>query len=198
MSAPAFSVAPLSLEQVRQLYRERLTADFRPEECKPLSRIEQAMRTGKYRSFGAAADGETLAYAFFVTLEGGLWLLDYLAVREDLRGSGLGSAFLRALQETALPADGRVLLETEDPDWAQDAAEREHCLRRLRFYLRSGMTDTGVRAAVWGAEYRVLRFACGPAATADEAAEWYRQLYREILPPPLYRFKVRVWTEKPY
>ena len=186
-----FRIVPLTAEQVRRLYGERLTADFPPEELKPLSAIETALSGGRYACWGAADGDEILAYAFFV--KNGAWaLLDYYAVRRDLRCRGVGSRFLRRLSEEVLEGYDTVLLETDEPDAAPDEGEREIRERRLRFYLRNGLTETGVRAAAWGVLFRILALPVGETPTAGKTREVYAALYRSVMPEALFYEKIRI------
>ena len=186
---PALTVRELTREEVRRIWRERMRADFPRNELKPLRMIEEALDRGEYLPLGAVPDpdegnpeaGDPIAaYAFFVT-PGDAALFDYLAVRRDLRDSGYGSAFLRALSPT-LARFRTVLLESDDPDFAPDEGERAHRLRRLAFYEKNGLTDTGVRAVVFGAAFRILTFP-SPSGPPDRknTAELYRKLYRVFL-----------------
>ena len=188
----AFRVLPLPLSRVRELYARRLTADFPPDELKPLSAIEEALARDSYFCCGAMDGEEILAYAFFVK-NGTNALVDYFAVRSDLRDRGVGSRFLgQLIAGDTLKAYGCVLLETDDPDAAPDGAEREIRERRLRFYLRCGLTETGVRAEVWHVIYRILALPVGKAPTAEETGERYTALYRSILPEKVFREKFRI------
>ena len=75
-----------------------------------------------------------------------LGFLEYLAVRSDIRSSGLGSRFYQDLVELVKkdglsskkgPALGLVL-EVERPEEAQSEAERSLRTRRIGFYKRNG------------------------------------------------------------
>lgn len=186
---PALTVRELTREEVRRIWRERMQVDFPRNEIKPLRMIERALDRGEYLPLGAVlptdertpeAGDPIAAYAFFVT-PGDAALFDYLAVRRDLRDRGYGSAFLRALSPI-LARFRTVLLESDDPDFAPDEGERTHRLRRLAFYAKNGLTDTGVRAVVFGAAFRILTFPA-PSGLPDreETAGLYRKLYRVFL-----------------
>ena len=50
--AQAFGIRALEADEIRSLYRERLTRDFPPNELKPLDMIERALRRDRYVSTG--------------------------------------------------------------------------------------------------------------------------------------------------
>ena len=184
-------IRELTGEQIRRVYTERITRDFAPDEVKPLSRIEEALAAGHYACRGAFGGDGLLAYAFFV-VDGSRALLDYLAVREDLRGKGIGGAFLRAMADWMTRRFDSVLLESEDPDYARSDHARRVMERRIGFYLRNGLAETGVTSSVWRVRYRVLSFPVGKKLSAGETREVYRALYRALLPEELYETMVRV------
>ena len=185
------NIKELTIEQIREIYAERIPNDFAPDEIKPLSRIEDSLSKGHYACYGAF-DGELItAYAFFV-INGGNALLDYLAVREDLRGHGTGSEFLHGMTIGVLRRFETVLLESEDPDYAEADDERDKMERRLRFYRKNGLVETGVISTVWHVHYRILLFPTGSEISADETKEMYRGIYRVLLPDDLYQ--TMVWV----
>ena len=138
----------LTDQQIRTIYLERIKNDFAPDEVKSLSRIRKALKEGHYACYGAFEGGQILAYAFLV-INGRYALVDYFAVREDLRGQGTGSAVLQQMITGLMRSFDCVLLESEDPDAAESEAEKDIRERRLRFYLQNGLTDTGITAVVF-------------------------------------------------
>ena len=54
-----------------------------------------------------------------------------------------------------------VLLEVDEPDAAVTPEELDTRNRRLAFYLRNGLHDSGVRADVYGVTYRLLTLPAG-------------------------------------
>jgi len=175
------AIEELTAEEVREVYRTRLVRDFPPNEVKRLSLIEKTARRGGYRCYGLKDGDGLLAYAFFMVLERQA-LLDYYAVRQDLRGTGVGSRFLRELGEGVMKGNDCVLLETEDPDAVTDPEAKMKRERRLHFYLKNGLLDTGVRSRVYGADYRILQFPGGAIPERNEVTARYTAHYRDILP----------------
>ena len=150
---------------------------------------------GEYACYGAFSGGEILAYAFFVLLrEGGhdRALLDYLAVQEQMRDRGVGSAFLQMLMSDLLQGMQCALLEVDDPDYAASPEERDRWNRRLHFYLRNGLRDTRMRSAIYGAHFRVLAMPVGQPLQADEMKTAYEGLYHSMLPRKIYEQRVKI------
>ncbi len=192
---PSFSVRALALAQIRELYAQRLVVDFPPDELKPLSIIERALRRGEYVCYGAMDGQEALAYGFFVKLEADgkrFALFDYFAVRQDLRDRGVGSRFLLALVDGPLRGMDCVLLEIDAPERAGTPEERRIRDRRLRFYLNNGLRDTTVSAVVYGVEYRILSLPVGGFPSPEETRRLYAALYRAILPERAYKTMVKL------
>ena len=192
---PSFDVRELTPEEARTLYNERMTDDFPPDELKPFSMIERAWQRGEYACYGAVKDREILAYAFFVLHNaptGACVLLDYYAVRADLRDEGIGGSFLKALVAGPLKGLSGAVLEVDDPDFADTPEERIHRERRLQFYLRNGMVATPVTATVFGVHFRLLSMPVGPRLPPDDVRRIYADLYRAILPPDLFRTRITI------
>ena len=167
-------------EEICQIYEERLQYDFPPAERKPLSAILQSNRAGTYRAFGVYKESLCVAYAYFVAIPESDWmLLDYYAVRDDLRGTGIGSWFLERLH-TLEPDSPVILLEIDEPEFAETPEERELCLRRAHFYRRAGAQFSNVVATTFGVPYRLLTFS--PLPVSDETvAMQYEIIYRRML-----------------
>ena len=186
-----FDIVNLTLDQVRRVYPEQIVPAFPEDELKPLKMIEQALHRGEYLCLGAADGDDVLAIAFFVKIarEGRkLMLFDYFAVREDLRDRGLGGRFLRGLIDGPFLAEAdAVLLEVDEPDAAGNPEELETRSRRLAFYLRNGLHDTGEHAHVYGVTYRLLTLPAGRHLTPDEVRRTYAALYHSFLSDALYR-----------
>ena len=87
-------ITRLSAAECEDLYRSALPRDFPAAELKPFAEIQRLLESGVYEPLLLTDDaGARLAYAWQVVLPGQRTaLLDYFAVRYDLRGSGVGTA----------------------------------------------------------------------------------------------------------
>ncbi|MBP3885537.1 MAG: GNAT family N-acetyltransferase [Olsenella sp.] len=100
----------------------------------------------------AYLDGETFAgLTYSVRCDKGVYLL-YLAVNDAVRSRGYGTRILDALKAEA--GKSPLALDVEIP--SDDAPNNEQRLRRIEFYRRSGITDTGVTLEEPATSYRVL------------------------------------------
>lgn len=177
----AMDIDLLTLPEVRKIYRERMKNDFPENELKPPAMIEKLIREGRYLCYGVREGDELLAYAFFVLAEN-LYLLDYFAVKKELRGSGIGSGFLKELNSRCFREAACVLVEVDDPSFAGNDQEKAICERRLAFYLGNGLLDTGAKARTFGADFLILEFPKGEPHTRAEAGDFYSRIYRSFVP----------------
>lgn len=148
--------------RVRRLYRDA----FPRAERKPLAIIRRMCRRGKSDVWVFAQDGRFAGFAATVNGDGTV-LLDYLAVTEEMRGRGVGSAALAALAEAYGERGMFVEIECADmPGEDQDLRRR-----RRAFYERAGFVPCGTAARVFGVPMELL----GRGCCLDFAA--YRRFY---------------------
>ena len=151
----------LTGEEILDIYTTHSIRHFPEDERKPVSSIQRMTAEGIYTGYGLYSrmeSGSLLGYAFFTVLpdQGGC-LLDYFAVMEDHRSHGIGSLFLQYIKSSFRDIPG-FLIESEDPDYAENPSEYSVRCKRLDFYERNGAVFTGIRASVFGVPYRLLFF----------------------------------------
>ena len=179
------TIALLTKKQVKQVYKSYLVQHFPRDEVKPLSTILRAMKRGNYLCYGLVEGEEILCYGFLVKHQED-YLLDYLASREDMRNRGLGAAFLQKLPEL-LPKGESLLVEVEDPALGRTPEEQNLRTRRVNFYLRNGLVNTGARGCAFGVEFLLLELVLKERHTPDEIRKQYLELYQTMLPPRVFR-----------
>ena len=141
----------LDWKKIKQLYK---TA-FPRYERKPLWIVRMKNKKGEADIWVIEEEDSFAGFAITVN-ELDMVLLDYFAISEEKRSSGLGSKALKLLQEQY--ANKRFFLEIECEDESADnAAER---VRRKSFYLRNGMSEIGVKANVYTVDMELLSFNC--------------------------------------
>ena len=181
----------LTLPEIRDVYRHMLKYDFPADERKPLSRIERSMEKGQYLCYGIKDEAGIAAYAFFVAIDD-VFLLDYFAVRKDLRGTGVGSGFLKELYSSQFRNVSCILVEVDDPACADSDEEKAVRKRRLTFYLKNGLRDTGARSRAFGVSFLILECPAGEPHNREEAGEIYARIYRAILPQRMYTRMIEI------
>lgn len=79
-----YEIRVLTRPQIREIYEVNMTADFPPDELKPLRMMEMALDREKYICYGYFRGREMAAYAYFALLDKSV-LIDYYAVDSKLR-----------------------------------------------------------------------------------------------------------------
>jgi len=159
--------------------------DFPPSELKSLELIEEGIAEGYYRFLGLLDHNEVIGYVCLVEA-GDACLIDYLAVIPELRNSGAGSELLRLL-ENRLKDKEYVIIEAELPDSGRDADETALRKRRMEFYLRNGILDTGIDVRCFGVDFRILEAGTHGPHQRQDVIRRYENVYRRILPEKLFR-----------
>ena len=179
----------LSAAECEELYRDALPRDFPAAELKPFAEIKRLLDAGLYEPLLLTdADGTRMAYAWQVVLPGQRTaLLDYFAVRCDLRGGGVGTAALQLVKAYDAMRVRDLVLECEHPAEAPDPTVAR---RRIGFYLRAGARATALESRVFGTRYAVLSLPCGGTATDAALCKELRALYAVMVPQPYYRGNV--------
>ncbi len=160
---------PIGIRQWANIYRMYLQA-FPASERKPFSIIVKMYRSGKSDVWYFRKDGNFAGFA--VTINGESYiLLDYLAVAERARGTGIGSEIL-GLMHSRYAGKG-VFLEIESP--YEPSPDRPQRLRRKHFYEKCGMKSMDVFAWVFGVKMELMSFDC--QLTFQEYSDFYRNNY---------------------
>lgn len=174
----------------RTLYQEALPDDFPPAELRPFPWIEALLASGEYRIHQFLHQGQPVAYALLCHApDQPVWLVDYLAVYAPYRGQGIGSALLESLR-LAFAGEDALLFEIDDPAFAEDEAELLKRNRRIAFYQRGGVTDSGVRTCVQGCEFQIFSLPCRCTLSAEALADALDAIYHRLFPASFYKAEV--------
>ena len=155
--------------QVYRLYRQAFPASER----KPFAIIVKMARRKKTDVWCLLSAGSFAGFA--TTINGdNLVMLDYLAIRQTVRGSGIGSSALTLLQE--IYARQGFFVEIESP--FEDGPDKQDRLRRRAFYRRCGLEPLGVMAVVFGVKMELLGRDC--RLDFDGYQAFYRENYSDF------------------
>ena len=161
--------APKGLAQWADVYKLYQKA-FPRSEKKPFSMIRKKWREGKTDIWRFTRDGKFAG--IIITINGDDHILiDYLAVDESQRGTGIGTEILQRMREHY--AGKGVFLEIESVyEECDNQAQR---IRRKHFYEKCGMESMGVFVWLFGVKMELMSFGC--KMTYEEYHAFYRENY---------------------
>lgn len=163
--------APRGLRQWAEIYKLYQKA-FPASEKKPFAMILKMHRKGATDVWRFARDGKFAGLIITINGENHI-LLDYLAVDEGQRGTGIGSQILQLMRKHYTGKG--VFLEIESVYEACD--NKEQRLRRKHFYEKSGMTSMEVFVWLFGVKMELMGFDCH--LTFEEYHAFYRDNYNQ-------------------
>lgn len=143
-----------TLEEIEEIYNTHMKKDFPPLELKPLNAIKYSVQKGWYVMYIAYDEKGVKGYACIADCGEGFGFLDYFAIVNNYRGTGVGTEFFAALR--TLCDFECIILETESIESAKSEEEDFTRKRRIAFYKKSGCIDTGCMYNVFGVEYNVF------------------------------------------
>ena len=124
---------------------------FPKAERKPFQLMVQKQAEGTMELLSIEEDNIFLGLAVFAH-DKDIALLDYFAISDEMRGQGIGSRAIKALQK--IYAGKRFVLEIETTKKpCKDLELREH---RKAFYLRNGLHPMAFDVILFGVEMEVL------------------------------------------
>lgn len=124
---------------------------FPASERKPFQLMLNKQAEGTMEILAIEEENAFFGLAIFA-FDKDLALLDYFAISEDLRGQGIGSRAIKALQK--IYAGKRFVLEIETTKKpCKDLEMREH---RKAFYLRNGLHTMDFDVILFGVEMEIL------------------------------------------
>ena len=163
--------APKGFWQWAEVYRLYQKA-FPQSEKKPFAMIRSMHKKGRSDVWRFERSGRFAG--IIITINGeGIILLDYLAVDEEQRGTGVGSEILMLMK--AHYAGKGVFLEIESV--YEDCDNKAERLRRKHFYEKCGMESMDVFVWLFGVKMELMSFGC--RLTYDEYHAFYRDNYNQ-------------------
>lgn len=163
--------APRGLLQWADIYRLYQKA-FPASEKKPFSLIGNMYRKGTTDVWRFTRNGKFAGIIITINGEKHI-LLDYLAVDEKQRGTGIGTEILQLMRRHY--AGKGVFLEIESVyEPCENKAER---IRRKHFYETCGMTSMEVFVWLFGVKMELMGFDC--RLSYEEYHAFYRDNYNQ-------------------
>ncbi|MBQ3193994.1 MAG: GNAT family N-acetyltransferase [Oscillospiraceae bacterium] len=161
--------APKGIRQWAQVYTLYQKA-FPASEKKPFAIIRKMHRKGVTDIWRFSRNGKFAGLIITINGQANI-LLDYLAVAEIRRGTGIGTEILQ-LMRTHYAGKG-VFLEIESV--YEDCENREERIRRKHFYEKCGMKSMEVFVWLFGVRMELMGFDC--SLTYRQYHDFYRENY---------------------
>lgn len=153
-------------KEIRKLYE----AAFPECEKKPFWLIRVKNKQGKADMWYLKENDVFVGLAITMNHKN-LVLLDYFAIDEKMRGKGVGSTALKALQ--TYYAGRQFFLEIESVyEHSENLSQRK---RRKQFYMQNDMTEMKMMVHLFGTNMEVLGYGC--KLDFDEYQGVYRYAY---------------------
>ena len=161
--------APKGLKQWAEIYALYQKA-FPKSEKKPFPIIYRKYREGKTHIWRFTRSGNFAGMVITINGDQNI-LIDYLAVAESQRGTGIGSEILPLMQKHY--AGKGVFLEIESV--YEECGNKAERIRRKHFYEKAGLQSMDVFVWLFGVKMELMSF--GAKLTYDEYHAFYRDNY---------------------
>lgn len=125
----------IKYKEFKDLYRKHIIKDFPKNERPNLEGFRKRMLKYKEEVYIFEEDGIDKGYCIIDEL-GEYILVSFLAVYEGNRGKGIGTKILKELEEKYSNKKG-ILIEVENPDFAENEEEKKIQEKRIIFYERA-------------------------------------------------------------
>ena len=183
-------ISVLSKEEMGNVYERHMKKDFPASELKPLESMYRMLDKEKYLPLGLYDGAELIGYAYFAYAnKKTVALIDYLAICEVYRGHGIGDQLLQKIREYLQDWYG-IILEVENPDYAESEEEREAQKHRIAFYLRNYVALTDVTLTLFGVPFRMM-YLEGFKIKSEEVEMYLKEIYHMMFPDEIYKRVVK-------
>lgn len=153
-----FKFRALSAPEIEKVYNTYMVNDFHSNELKPLALMLEFKDKGFYNCYGLFDNDELLAYGLLF-FNNECALLDYYAVLEEKRNSGIGSKFIAFFKEMVNNNVIKSLIaEVENPEYAVDDNDLANRKRRINFYSKNNLKMTDIKVLLFGSNYNIWHY----------------------------------------
>jgi GNAT superfamily N-acetyltransferase len=174
-----FFIRPLEPDEFKSIY-VRIKRDFAFGEYAPYRVLKRQLADGRQQGWLFFAGGRAAAYAICAgDTASGVVLISYFAVFDEMRGRGMGTAFLEDIKKAYTDARG-IVAEVEKPENAKTAGEKALRERRMAFYRRAGFEPLfGIDYSIWNVPMHLMVFP--PGADPEEIGRAVHAVYLSLM-----------------
>lgn len=154
------------LKPVWELYEKA----FPKEEKKPISLMLEKREEGFYEILEITDQTDQFLGLAIVILYQDLALLDYYAIADNVRGTGIGSKVIKMLQERY--QGKRFFLEIESTK--ENCQDLDNRMRRKHFYEKNGMGEMKFLVELFGIQMELMTYQC------ELSYEEYHKIFEDV------------------
>lgn len=190
-----FFIKQLDLEEILDIYETEAVKHFPQDELKPSAAIERMYSADAYVGLAlykrnavveAREQASLAGYALFAKVpETDILLLDYYAVLEEHRNSGVGSLFLGLMREQYKDR-AAILIETELVEKAKNGEDKALRIRRNAFYERNSCRESNVRSRLFSVDFGIFVMPLGVAFSDKQVYDGLEAIYRYMFTGDIY------------
>lgn len=174
-----YTIHAVSYSEFKTIYHSMMVKDFPKNELRPLFMFRSLFRKGAFTCLVMKDQETILGYACLIE-HNTISLLDYFAINQAMRGSGIGTVFLAELKNY-VSTDG-MIIESELPYKAKTAAEKQVREKRVSFYERNGAEMSDYEWRAFGVGYHLLWYPFSDSSTRPKLNVEIQKLYTQAMP----------------
>ena len=125
----------IKFKEFKDLYRKHIVQDFPSSERPNLEGFRRRIIKYNEQVFIYEENETEKGYCIIADLDKYI-LVSFLAVYKETRGQGIGTKILKEIQEKYSNKKG-IILEVENPDFAENEKEKNIQEKRIKFYQKS-------------------------------------------------------------
>lgn len=126
----------IKYKEFKNLYRKHIIYDFPKSERPSLKGFRKRILKYNSKVYIYEENEKEKGYIIIDKLNECI-LISFLAVYKNYRGEGIGTKILKEIEEKLKNEKG-IILEVEDPEYAQSQNAKNIMLKRIKFYEKSG------------------------------------------------------------
>ncbi len=161
-----YSIKGMELCEFKNIY-DRMERDFADGEYPPYDKLYIQLEKGIQKGLLLMEGEREKAYSICAESEtNGYMLISFLAVFEEFRGRGLGTALLVELKKLYADSQG-IIVEVEKPEEADSSEEKKVREKRIEFYRKAGFyMIPNVEYSIWDIPMHLMALPCKSADRA--------------------------------